>query len=45
MFVEQKISGAQLSGVESNISTTFFARASLPTQNLLLLLALRLRRL
>jgi|AP95_1055475.scaffolds.fasta_scaffold01313_2 hypothetical protein len=44
MFVEQKIRNARLSGVESKFSAATFARAELPTQNILLGLALRLRR-
>jgi len=44
MFVEQKISDARLSGVESEISAASLARTQLPLQNLLLELALRLRR-
>ena len=44
MFVEQKISEATLSGVETTISAAAFLRAELPDQNLLLELALRLRR-
>ncbi len=44
MFVEQKISDARLSGVESKISAAVLARAELPQQDLLLELALRLRR-
>ena len=44
MFVEQKISDAYLSGVESKISAAANLRTQLPLQELLLELALRLRR-
>ncbi len=44
MFVEQKINDARLSGAESEISAASLARAKLPLQDLLLELALRLRR-
>jgi hypothetical protein len=45
MFTEQKIIDANVSGAGSNFSAAANLRAELPNQNLLLLLALRLRRL
>jgi|GEM_PF-1715261 hypothetical protein len=44
MFVEQKISVARLTGVESSFSGAANLRAQLPASELLLELALRLRR-
>jgi hypothetical protein len=45
MFTEQKIMDTEIGDAGSNFSAAANLRAELPNQNLLLLLALRLRRL